>query len=127
MNRAMIAAGAISAFLAVGAGAFAAHALKRHLSPGMLETFKTVAQYQFLHALAILAAAIARPGIRVGYADTACWLFLVGTALFSGSLYALAITGIGWLGAITPLGGGAFLAGWLALALAALRTPSKSP
>jgi uncharacterized membrane protein YgdD (TMEM256/DUF423 family) len=115
-------AGAISAFLAVAAGAFGAHALKARLSPEMLQVFETGARYQMYHALALFAAAVlaADPGNR-----PAVWagrLFILGTVLFSGSLYALALSGLGRLGMITPLGGVAFLAGWLALALAARRS-----
>ena len=111
----------LSAFLAVAAGAFGAHALRARLSPDLLAVFETGARYQMYHALALLAVAwmVTRwPGpwpVRAG------WLFAAGTVLFSGSLYALALTGVRWLGAITPLGGAAFLAGWLCLAWGASR------
>jgi uncharacterized membrane protein YgdD (TMEM256/DUF423 family) len=85
--------------------------------------FETGARYQMFHALALVAAAWAAgrgPG-AVGAATWAGWLFVAGTVLFSGSLYALALTGVRGLGAVTPFGGVAFLAGWLALALAAVR------
>src|SRR5690606_5635952 len=107
------------AFIAVGAGAFGAHALRARLAPDMLAVFETAARYQMYHALALLAVAwiAARwPGTAAMYAG---WLFVAGTVVFSGSLYLMALTGARWLGAITPLGGAAFLAGWLALALAA--------
>ncbi|HEU4955955.1 MAG TPA: DUF423 domain-containing protein [Gemmatimonadales bacterium] len=113
--------GAFSAFLAVAAGAFGAHALRARLSPDLLAVFETAARYQMYHALGLLAVAwmVTRwPGpwpVRAG------WLFVAGTVLFSGSLYALALTGVRWLGAITPLGGAAFLAGWLCLAWGASR------
>ncbi|OGF18016.1 MAG: hypothetical protein A2W00_15165 [Candidatus Eisenbacteria bacterium RBG_16_71_46] len=108
--------GAISAGLAVAAGAFAAHALRARLPGGMLEVFETGARYQLAHALAILLADAAaerrpRPALRA-----AGWLFVAGSVLFSGSLYALALTGVRALGAITPLGGVCFLAGWIAFA-----------
>jgi len=112
---------ALSAFLAVAAGAFGAHALRARLSPDLLAVFETAARYQMYHALGLLAVAwmVTRwPGpwpVRAG------WLFVAGTVLFSGSLYALALTGVRWLGAITPLGGAAFLAGWLCLAWGASR------
>jgi len=113
--------GALSAFLAVAAGAFGAHALRARLSPDLLAVFETAARYQMYHALGLLAVAwmVTRwPGpwpVRAGS------LFVAGTVLFSGSLYALALTGVRWLGAITPLGGAAFLAGWLCLAWGASR------
>jgi uncharacterized membrane protein YgdD (TMEM256/DUF423 family) len=111
-------AGAISAFIAVAAGAFGAHALRARLAPDLLAVFETGARYQMYHALALLAVAWAAtqwPGAPVRAAG---WLFIGGTLLFSGSLYLLALTGARWLGAITPFGGLLFLAGWGALALA---------
>ena len=111
MNKALVAAGAINAGLAVAAGAFAAHGLRDRLEARALEIFETAARYQMYHALAmILAAVIATSG-----AKTAGWIFQVGIVVFSGSLYVLALTGVRWLGAITPLGGLAFLAGWALL------------
>ena len=121
MERTFAALGALSAALAVAAGAFGAHALKGHLSPEDLSVFETGARYQMYHALALLAVAWAAtrwPGSAV---HAAGWLFVIGTLLFSGSLYALALSGVRWLGAITPLGGLAFLAGWVCLALGAWR------
>ena len=121
VDRLFAALGALSGFLAVAAGAFGAHALRARLSTDLLAAFETGARYQMYHALALLAVAwmLGRwPGpwpVRAG------WLFLAGTVLFSGSLYALALTGVRWLGAITPLGGAAFLAGWVCLALGATR------
>jgi uncharacterized membrane protein YgdD (TMEM256/DUF423 family) len=117
-------AGALSALVAVAAGAFGAHALRARLAPDLLAVFETGARYQMYHALALLAVAwlaAARPG-----ANSVVWaggLFLLGTVVFSGSLYTLALTGQRWLGAITPLGGVAFLAGWACLAWAALSSP----
>ena len=121
MDRLFACLGAVSAFLAVAAGAFGAHALRARLSPDLLAVFETGARYQMYHALALLAVAwmLARwPG---PWPARAGWLFLAGTVLFSGSLYLLALTGVRWLGAITPLGGAAFLAGWICLALGATR------
>ena len=113
--------GAASAFVAVAAGAFGAHALRARLSPDLLAVFETGARYQMYHALGLLAVAWAVTRWPSPWPQRAGWLFLAGTLLFSGSLYALALSGIRWLGAITPLGGLAFLAGWLCLAFAASR------
>jgi len=113
--------GALLGGLAVAAGAFAAHGLRGRLAPDLLAVFETAARYQMYHALALLAVAIQaerRPG---RLAVLAGWLFVAGTVLFSGSLYALALSGVAVLGAITPLGGLAFLAGWGCLAAAAWR------
>jgi uncharacterized membrane protein YgdD (TMEM256/DUF423 family) len=120
MERTFLALGALSGAISVAAGAFGAHALKARLSPDLLAVFETGARYQLAHAVAIALCgwAAARFG---GAAALAGWLFAAGTVLFSGSLYALALTGVRWLGAVTPLGGLAFVAGWIALAWAALR------
>jgi uncharacterized membrane protein YgdD (TMEM256/DUF423 family) len=122
MTRIFVALGAISALLAVAAGAFGAHALRSRLSPDMQAVFETGARYHMYHALALLAAAWAFTRWPGGPVIAAGWLFVVGTVLFSGSLYLLALTGQRWLGAITPLGGLAFILGWAALAWAALRS-----
>ena len=113
--------GAVSAFVAVAAGAFGAHGLKSRLSAEMLSVFETAVRYQTYHALALLAAAWAVSQWPGRAAVSAGWLFVAGTVLFSGSLYALALTGIRSLGAITPLGGLCFLAGWICLAASAWR------
>ena len=121
MDRLFFGLGAASAFIAVAAGAFGAHALRARLSPDLLAAFETGARYQMYHALALLAAAWATtrwPGSLIQWAG---WLFVVGTVLFSGSLYALALSGVRWLGAVTPFGGVAFLGGWVCLVLAAMR------
>lgn len=110
--------GAGSALIAVAAGAFGAHALRSRLEPASLAIFETGARYQMYHALALVAVAFALsqwPASRT--AVWAGWLFVAGTILFSGSLYLLALSGVRWLGAITPLGGVAFMLGWLCLAL----------
>ncbi|HYC31523.1 MAG TPA: DUF423 domain-containing protein, partial [Gemmatimonadales bacterium] len=119
MERLFFSLGAISAFLAVGAGAFGAHALRARLDPAMLAVFETGARYQMYHALGLLAVAWAVTRWPGPWAGRAGWLFVAGTVLFSGPLYALALSGVRWLGAITPLGGVAFLVGWICLALAA--------
>jgi uncharacterized membrane protein YgdD (TMEM256/DUF423 family) len=124
MERLFFAAGAVSAAVAVAAGAFGAHALRARLPPDLLEVFKTGAQYQMYHALGLLAAGWAFGRSPGGAAASAGWPFLAGTVLFSGSLYALTLSGVRALGAITPFGGVAFIAGWIALAAAALRAPA---
>jgi uncharacterized membrane protein YgdD (TMEM256/DUF423 family) len=123
MHRTFLVLGALSAGISVAAGAFGAHALKARLSPDLLAVFETGARYQMYHALGLAAVAWAasRGAGGQGPAAWAGWLFVVGTVLFSGSLYALALTGVRGLGAVTPFGGVAFLAGWVALALAAAR------
>jgi len=123
MDRLFVVAGAVSGAVAVAAGAFGAHALKERLPADLLAVFQTGAQYQMYHALALLAAGWVAARSPGGAASAAGILFLVGTVLFSGSLYALALSGVRALGAITPLGGVAFIAGWLALAWAALARP----
>jgi uncharacterized membrane protein YgdD (TMEM256/DUF423 family) len=116
--------GAVAMFMAVALGAFGAHALKARLAPDMTAVWQTAVQYHAWHALALLAVGLLLaqyPG-RFGLA-WAGWLFVAGIALFSGSLYVMALTGIRGLGAITPLGGVAWLAGWVALAWSAFRLP----
>ena len=118
MDRLFFAIGSLSAFIGVALGAFAAHALKTRLDASLLTTFETGVRYQMYHALALLAVGWAHtrwPGTMLTVSG---WLFVAGTLLFSGSLYALSLSGLRWLGAITPLGGLALLAGWLCLAWA---------
>jgi len=110
-----IALGAVNAALAVAAGAFAAHGLRDRLDARSLEVFETASRYHMYHALAIVAAGVLASSALRG-AQIAAWIFQAGIVLFSGSLYALALTGVKGLGAVTPLGGLAFLAGWLWLA-----------
>jgi uncharacterized membrane protein YgdD (TMEM256/DUF423 family) len=121
MDRLFFALGAASALISVGAGAFGAHALRARLSPELLAVFETGARYQMYHALGLFAAAWAVTRWPGPWAVRAGWLFVVGTLLFSGSLYALALSGVRWLGAVTPFGGVAFLAGWVCLVLALRR------
>jgi uncharacterized membrane protein YgdD (TMEM256/DUF423 family) len=123
-DRLFVILGAVSGFIAVGAGAFGAHGLRTRLAPDLLAAFETGARYQMYHALALVAAAWAVHRWPGPLAEWAGWLFLAGTVVFSGSLYGLALTGVRWLGAVTPLGGVCFLAGWLCLAVAALRSPT---
>lgn len=115
-----IAIGALNAAVAVAAGAFAAHGLRERLDARALEVFETGARYHMYHALALIAAGLVAGSAARG-AHIAGWLFQIGIVLFSGSLYAVSVTGIAGLGAITPLGGLAFLAGWLWLAWTAWR------
>ena len=125
MDKGFALAGSISAFIAVAAGAFGAHALRARLGPDLLAVFETGSRYQMYHALALFAVAIATVRWPDSPARVAGWLFITGTVLFSGSLYALALTGTRWLGAITPLGGLCFLAGWASLAYAAVKGGSS--
>ncbi len=120
MTRFWAACGAINAFISVAAGAFGAHALRARLSPEMLASFETGARYQMYHALGLLTVAILVSHGRS--ANVAGWLMLGGIVFFSGSLYALALTGVRQLGAITPIGGLGFLAAWAALAWCCIRT-----
>jgi uncharacterized membrane protein YgdD (TMEM256/DUF423 family) len=117
MDRTFLTIGAIFGFLGVAFGAFGAHALKSRLSTEMLAVFETGVRYQMYHALAILivAAAIGHFG-NVWLLSAAGWTFAGGIVLFSGSLYALTLSGVGGLGAITPIGGLLFLVGWGCLA-----------
>jgi uncharacterized membrane protein YgdD (TMEM256/DUF423 family) len=122
MERFFFGIGALSALLAVAAGAFGSHALKTRLSPEMLSVFEIGVRYQMYHAFALIACAwayIRWPGTLV---STSGWLFVGGTIIFSGSLYLLSLTGTRWLGAITPIGGVALMAGWLCLAWSAMRS-----
>ena len=121
MDRTFFVLGALFSGLAVAAGAFGAHGLRGRLEPDMLAVFETGARYQMYHGLALLAVAWAAERWPAGHALAAGWLFVAGIAIFSGSLYVLSISGVRWLGAITPLGGLCFLAGWAALALTASR------
>lgn len=121
MERLFLLIGSLSGFAAVALGAFAAHALKTRLSPDLFAIFEVGARYHMYHALALLAAAGAASRWPGPWTTAAGAFFIAGTAVFSGSLYLLALTGQRWLGAVTPLGGLALLAGWLCLAVAAVR------
>ena len=118
MDRTFLLIGALAGFLGVGLGAFGAHGLRSRVSPEMLAVFETGARYQMYHAFALLivAAVIGRFGDS-RLLVVAGWSFVVGVLLFSGSLYALALTSVSTLGAVTPIGGVAFLVGWACLAL----------
>jgi uncharacterized membrane protein YgdD (TMEM256/DUF423 family) len=118
VDRTFLLIAAVAGFLAVALGAFGAHGLRGRLSPDMLAVFETGVRYHMYHALALMltAATIGRMG-PARLLVAAGWLFTAGIVLFSGSLYALALSGTAVLGAITPFGGVAFLAGWACLAL----------
>lgn len=122
MIRVMMAIAALFGGLSVAAGAFATHALKARWSEGALTTFETGARYQMYHALALLLVVVLLSRAEVATQmplKLAGIAFIVGTVLFSGSLYLLSATGIKWLGAIAPIGGAAFLVGWACLLVAA--------
>ena len=109
----------LSGMLAVAFGAFGAHALKNRLDDYAMGVFQTAVQYHFYHSLALLAVgviALSQP--QAALLRSSGWLFVLGIVVFSGSLYLLSFTGLRWLGAITPLGGLAFIAGWACLAAA---------
>jgi uncharacterized membrane protein YgdD (TMEM256/DUF423 family) len=119
MDRRSLLLGATSAAIAVAAGAFGAHALRARVAPELLAVFETGARYQMYHALALVALGVSPLTGRL--VETTRWCFLLGTLLFSGSLYLLVLTGTRWWGAVTPLGGVAFIVGWCCLALTAFR------
>jgi uncharacterized membrane protein YgdD (TMEM256/DUF423 family) len=122
MEKLFFIAGSLSAGLGVLFGAFGAHALKGRLGVDALTTFETGVRYQMYHALALLAVAWAVSRWPASaLPNWAGWLFIIGTVLFSGSLYGLSVLGQRWLGAITPLGGLAFIAGWACLVFVAFR------
>ncbi|HYE90322.1 MAG TPA: DUF423 domain-containing protein [Terriglobales bacterium] len=119
MTRLFVVLGATAGFTAVALGAFAAHGLKSRLPADLFDVFEVGARYHMYHALALFAVAWMAARAPGGAASAAGWLFVAGIVLFSGSLYALALTGIRPLGAIAPIGGACFLAGWAALGWAA--------
>jgi uncharacterized membrane protein YgdD (TMEM256/DUF423 family) len=123
MSRHLIVIACVFGLLAVVTGAFGAHGLKNRLAPELMSAYQTGVQYHFYHALALLACGILmRTGMDNSAMRMSAYAFIAGMVLFSGSLYLLAITGVRWLGAITPLGGVAFIAGWLFLMLGVLRS-----
>jgi len=122
LHKFFFSTGAISAGIAVIAGAFGAHMLEGALSADALDTYSTAVRYQMYHSLGLLAIAWALTRWQSKYARISGWLFIGGILIFSGSLYILSLTGISWFGAITPLGGLAFIVGWALLTLSAIRT-----
>lgn len=123
MARWLLGLGAVSGMLAVVLGAFGAHALKARLSPDLLATYEIGVRYQMYHALALVLIGLLAQSRASPLLHASGWAMLAGTVVFSGTLYVLALTGERWLGAITPLGGLAFIAGWVMLAVAAFRGP----
>ena len=122
MQRLFFAFGSGFALIAVITGAFAAHALKTRLSPDMFTTFEVAVRYQMYHALGLIVVAWAASQWSSQLITASGWLFVAGIVIFSGSLYILSLTGVRWLGAITPIGGGAFIIGWGCLLWAAIRS-----
>jgi uncharacterized membrane protein YgdD (TMEM256/DUF423 family) len=121
LDRVFYLCAGIAGFVGVAFGAFAAHGLKTTLAPDLLVVFETAVRYQMYHVFALCAAAWAWARWQHRIFSVAGWLFVAGILIFSGSLYLLALTGMRWLGAITPFGGVAFLTGWLCLAVGAWR------
>jgi len=120
MDKTFLLLGAVAAFLAVALGAFGAHGLRGRLSPEMLAVFQTGVQYHMAHALALILVSAIMGRMSGWLIQTAGWCFVAGIVFFSGSLYLLAVTGVTILGAVTPIGGLLFLAGWACLAFAAI-------
>lgn len=123
--RWLVTAGALNGFLAVALGAFGAHGLRGIVDASRLGVFETAVLYHGWHALALVATGLAAERLGGRWLPVAGWLFLAGILLFSGSLYALTLGAPRWLGPVTPLGGGAFLAAWLALAVGAWRSNAR--
>lgn len=121
MDRLFVLLGSLFAFLGVALGAFAAHGLKGKLPPDMFNIFEVGVRYHMYHALGLFAVAAVAGRWSGPWVTAAGWLFVFGIVVFSGTLYLLAMGGPRWLGAITPIGGLAFLAGWLLLAWAVWR------
>ena len=120
--RLFLALGCVAALLAVALGAFGAHALKARLAVELMAVYKTGVEYQFYHALGLILLGLAALRLpESAFLRAAGWAMLCGILLFSGSLYLLALTGIAWLGAITPLGGAAFIAAWALFALGVIK------
>jgi uncharacterized membrane protein YgdD (TMEM256/DUF423 family) len=119
-----IIAGAVNAFIAVAFGAFGAHALKEKLSEKYLAIWETAVQYQMYHAIGLIVIGILMSTNIIGNVSQLSWagyLMLAGIVIFSGSLYVLSLSGIGVLGAITPIGGVAFLSAWVLVIIAVVK------
>jgi uncharacterized membrane protein YgdD (TMEM256/DUF423 family) len=122
MHNRFLLLGAVFAFVGVAAGAFGAHALEARLPADLLAVYETGVRYELVHALALLFVGLAADRWPQAGWGRAGWLFVAGTILFSGSLFALSLTGLRVLGAVTPLGGLCFLAGWMLVLVSAMRS-----
>lgn len=119
-----LAIGAVAMLAAVGLGAFGAHALKAQLAPELLAAYRTGVEYQFYHALGLLAVGLAAQRLPESkWLRASGWLMLAGIVIFSGSLYLLALTGVRAFGAVTPVGGIAFMLAWALFAVAVVKRP----
>ncbi len=125
MSRTCLFLGAVNGFLAVALGAFGAHGLRGHIEPTLMSAFQTGVQYHGLHALGLLCVGLLALHHPSAWLTRSGWLLSGGVLVFSGSLYLMALTGSRALGVITPFGGIALLAGWLALAWAIWQIPSR--
>ena len=123
----LIAVGSLFAALAVAAGAFGAHMLKSIVDPPMLAVFETAARYQMYHALGMIAVGLAGQVFGSPQVARAGWCFAAGILLFCGSLYGVSLLGIRWLGAMTPIGGLAFITGWSLLGWSIWREKRATP
>lgn len=122
-GKLMLAVGGVNAAMVVILGAFGAHALKARLAPEMMAIYHTAIQYHLFHALGLLVIGLLSLWFPAsGYLRWAGWFMLAGIMLFSGSLYLLSLSGVRWLGAITPLGGMAFIVGWVLFCLGVLKS-----
>ncbi len=121
MTRWWMLIGSVAGFLSVAGGAFGAHFLKSRIGKDMLTVFDTGTRYLMLHAVALLVVGVIASRDGAPPMNAAGWLFTIGTLIFTGSLWALSISGVRTLGAITPIGGLTLLAGWIALGIAAVR------
>lgn len=120
--KGFVVAGALLAAVAVAAGAFGAHALADRLTPARLATWETAARYHLIHALALVLLGALSARWPAPLLSASGWLFLFGIVVFGGTVYALALGGPRWLGAITPIGGASLIAGWVVLAIAVARS-----
>ena len=125
MHRRFLILAGLLGFLGVLLGAFGAHGLKSRIEPAMLETFEVGVRYHLVHAVALLVVALMSQQQSCSCIKVAGWSFTVGIVIFSGTLYVLAVTGMKWLGAITPIGGVAFMVGWIALLVAGVRVKKE--
>ena len=126
MTRAFLTIASLLGAVGVALGAFGAHGLRNRVDGRMLEVWETAVRYHLVHALALLAVAWMASRWPSPSLSLAGWLLVVGVAVFSGSLYLMALTGVRWLGAVTPIGGLCFLIGWIAVGLIGARRPSSS-